>query len=91
MTLHLENGKDVVVTAPENSDVNRYVQKLTVNGVEHKVNYVNHADLLQGARMDYVMGANANENRGNTPDAAPYSFSKEYKAAAQKGSKKSRK
>ena len=53
MTLHLENGKDVVVTAPDNSDVNRYVQKLTVNGAEHKVNYVNHADLLQGARMDY--------------------------------------
>lgn len=91
MTLHLENGKDVVVTAPENSDVNRYVQKLTVNGAEHKVNYVNHADLLQGARMDYVMGAKANENRGNTPEAAPYSFSKEYKAAAKKGSKKSKK
>ena len=91
MTLHLENGKDVVVTAPENSDVNRYVQKLTVNGAEHKVNYVNHADLLQGARMDYVMGDKANENRGTAPEAAPYSFSKEYKAAAKKGSKKSKK
>ena len=91
MTLHLENGKDVVVTAPENSDVNRYVQKLTVNGAEHKVNYVNHADLLQGARMDYVMGDKANENRGTPPEAAPYSFSKEYKAAAKKGSKKSKK
>ncbi len=91
MTLHLENGKDVVVTAPENSDVNRYVQKLTVNGAEHKVNYVNHADLLKGARMDYVMGDKANENRGTTPEAAPYSFSKEYKAAAKKGSKKSKK
>ena len=91
MTLHLENGKDVVVTAPENSDVNRYVQKLTVNGAEHKVNYVNHADLLQGARMDYVMGDKANENRGTTPEAAPYSFSKEFKAAAKKGSKKSKK
>ena len=87
MTLHLENGKDVVVTAPENSDDNRYVQKLTLNGAEHKVNYVNHADLVQGARMDYVMGPNANENRGNTAEAAPYSFSKEYKAAPQKGKK----
>ena len=87
MTLHLENGKDVVVTAPENSDENRFVQKLTVNGAEHKVNYVNHADLLQGARMDYVMGAKANENRGNTAEAAPYSFSKEYKATAKKSQK----
>ena len=62
-----------------------------MNGAEHKVNYVNHADLLQGARMDYVMGDKANENRGTTPEAAPYSFSKEYKAAAKKGSKKSKK
>ncbi|MBO7067686.1 MAG: GH92 family glycosyl hydrolase [Bacteroidaceae bacterium] len=91
MTLHLENGKDVVVTAPENSDVNRYVQQLTINGAEHTVNYVNHADLLQGVRMDYVMGAKANENRGNTAQAAPYSFSSEYKAEAQKGKKKSKK
>ena len=91
MTMHLENGKDVVITAPENSDENRYVQKLTVNGAEYKVNYVNHADLLQGARMDYVMGPKANENRGNTAEAAPYSFSKEYKAAPQKGKKKSKK
>ena len=88
MTMHLENGKDVVITAPENSDENRYVQKLTVNGAEHKVNYVNHADLLQGARMDYVMGPKANENRGNTAEAAPYSFSKEYKVASKKKSKK---
>lgn len=91
MTMHLENGKDVVITAPGNSDDNRYVQKLTVNGAEHKVNYVNHADLLQGAKMDYVMGPKANENRGNTVEAAPYSFSKEYKAAPQKGKKKSKK
>ena len=91
MTLHLENGKDVVVTAPENSDVNRYVQKLSMNGAEHTVNYVNHADLVQGAKMDYVMGPKANENRGTTAEAAPYSFSKEYQPAAQKGKKKSKK
>ena len=87
MTLHLENGKDVVVTASKNSDENRYVQKLTVNGTEHAVNYVNHADLVQGARMDYVMGPEPNRLRGTSAEAAPYSFSKEYKPAA-KGKKK---
>ena len=87
MTIHLENGKDVVVTAPENSDENRYVQKLTMNGTEHAVNYVNHADLVQGAKMDYVMGAKPNQNRGSSAEAAPYSFSKEYKPSA-KGKKK---
>ena len=87
MTLHLENGKDVVVTASKNSDENRYVQKLTVNGTEHAVNYVNHADLVQGARMDYVMGPEPNRQRGTSAEAAPYSFSKEYKPAA-KGKKK---
>jgi len=87
MTLHLENGKDVVITAPNQSDVNRYVGALKVNGAEHNINYVKHTDLVAGMKMDYTMQAQPNRQRGTTAEAAPYSFSKEYKAAA-KGRKK---
>ena len=86
MTLHLENGKDVVITAPQQSDVNRYVGTLKVNGVEHNVNYVKHTDLVAGMRMDYTMQSQPNRQRGTSAEAAPYSFSKEYKLA--KGKKK---
>ncbi len=79
MTLHLENGEKIVVNAPNNSDKNRYVEQLTVNGKAHEVNYVNHFDLLKGATMDYVMSDQPNKKRGTSDEAAPYSFSKELK------------
>jgi putative alpha-1,2-mannosidase len=91
MTLHLENGKDVVITAPQQSDVNRYVGSLRVNGAEYGKNFVNHTDLIAGMKMDYTMQSEPNLQRGTSDEAAPYSFSKEYKAAPQKGKKKSKK
>ena len=88
MTLHLENGKDVVITAPQQSDANRYVGSLRVNGTPYDKNYVNHTDLLGGMKMDYTMQSEPNRQRGTSAEAAPYSFSKEYKPAAAKGKKK---
>lgn len=77
MTINLPNGKKVEVNAPENSDENRYVKKLEVNGKAHEVNYVNHEDLLKGAVMNYDMDSKPNKKRGTSAESAPYSFSKE--------------
>ena len=88
MTLHLENGKDIVITAPNQSDENRYVGTLRVNGAEYDKNYVNHTDLVAGMKMDYTMQSQPNRQRGTSADAAPYSFSKEYKPAGKSKKKK---
>ncbi len=84
MTLHLPNGNDVVITAPENSDENRYVKSLNINGVEHDKNYVSHSEMLNGMTMDYTMSAKPNEKRGTSAEAAPYSFSSEWNTASEK-------
>ncbi len=77
MTVHLPNDKKIVVNAPKNSDENRYVQQLKVNGKNYDRNYVKHEDLVKGMTMNYVMGNQPNTKRGTKPEAAPYSFSKE--------------
>jgi putative alpha-1,2-mannosidase len=77
MTVHLPKGKKLVVNAPENSDANRYVEQLKVNGKNYERNYVKHKDLLKGMTMNYVMSSTPNTERGTSPKAAPYSFSKE--------------
>ena len=77
MTIHLPKGKKLVVNAPKNSDENRYVEQLKVNGKKYDRNYVKHEDLLKGMTMDYVMSSKPNTKRGTSPEAAPYSFSKE--------------
>ena len=51
--------------------------------------------LLDKTASRYIYKADTQQpkadHRGNTVEAAPYSFSKEYKAAPQKGKKKSKK
>lgn len=56
-TIHLENGKKIVINAPKNSKDNKYVQRLKLNGKNHTKNYIMHTDLSNGARLDFDMGS----------------------------------
>lgn len=75
--LHLENGKTVNITAPANSDKNRYIGQLTLNGQPYSKNYLRHDDLMKGADIKIEMVATPNTQRGITKADAPYSFSNE--------------
>lgn len=55
-TIHLENGKQFVIHADQNSRRNKYIQSATLNGSLHKANHVNHDDLMQGGELQFVMG-----------------------------------
>jgi predicted alpha-1,2-mannosidase len=74
--LHLENGKTVVVNAPENSEENKYIRTLSVNGQTATRNYLTHGELLGGATINATMSPTPNTQRGTQADDAPYSFSK---------------
>ena len=87
--LHLQNGKTVEISAPNNNADNVYVQSLTVNGASYDKNYVTYDDLTKGMRMVYQMSSMPNTARGISEDAAPYSFTKELQA--EKSAKKSKK
>ncbi|WP_203899161.1 GH92 family glycosyl hydrolase [Virgisporangium aliadipatigenens] len=55
-TVHLENGKKLVVNAPNNSAENVYVQKLRINGKSYDRTYLPHDLLAKGATLDFTMG-----------------------------------
>ena len=76
-TIHFENGKDLVINAPENSSENFYIGKMTFNGKEYTKNYFTHSDLLQGGTVECEMVDQPNYERGISSGDAPYSFSKE--------------
>ena len=74
-TLHLENGNRVVINAPENSDENRYINEMWMNGKAYTKNYLDHFDLMNGAVIDIKMSNEPNKERGVAADDMPYSFS----------------
>lgn len=79
MTLSLENGNKVIIHAANNSNKNKYVQSLQLNGKNYDKNWVSHFDLLEGSTMNYTMSAIPNKSKGTTAKAYPYSFSNEKK------------
>jgi alpha-1,2-mannosidase, putative len=79
ITLSLENGKTVVINAPENSADNRYIQTAKFNGKDYTKNWFSHEDLMKGAKIDFTMGPKPNEKRGINDSDFPYSFSNELK------------
>ncbi|NDV64795.1 glycoside hydrolase family 92 protein [Bacteroides sp. 224] len=79
VTLELENGKKVVINAPENNKKNRYVNTMTVNGNNYSKNYLTHKTLMDGATINFEMSPTPNKNRGVDKEDFPYSFSNEKK------------
>ena len=79
MKLHLENGKTVTISAPNNGDDKRYISSMTLNGKDHTKNYVTHEDLMNGASITFKMDSKPNEQRGTKETDFPYSFSNEFK------------
>ncbi|MFC5408261.1 GH92 family glycosyl hydrolase [Larkinella bovis] len=76
-TLQLENGKQLVINSPTNSEKNRYVDAVKVNGKPYANNWLSHQALLQGGTIDFTMRPTPNPQRGTQPSAFPYSFSNE--------------
>ena len=78
-TITLENGKKLEISAPKNSDDNRYIRSLNYNGKNYTKNYLNHFDLLKGGRLVFDMDNKPNKGRGINESDFPYSFSRDKK------------
>ncbi|RYZ46341.1 MAG: glycoside hydrolase family 92 protein, partial [Chitinophagaceae bacterium] len=77
ITVTLQNGKKLVINAPNNSDQNRYVQSVALNGKPWTKNWLPHDELQKGGVLNFVMASTPNMKRGIDEASAPYSFSKD--------------
>ena len=76
-TVYLENGKDIVISAPENSDKNIYIDAMRVNGRDYTRNYLLHSELVNGSEVEIKMSDVPNMQRGTFEEDFPYSFTQE--------------
>ncbi|MFJ8916155.1 GH92 family glycosyl hydrolase [Amycolatopsis sp. NPDC102389] len=71
-TVHLENGKDLVIEAPGNTGDTVYVQGLTIDGRPHDSGTLAHSVLAEGAVLKFTMGEEPSEwGRSPAEPAAP--------------------
>ncbi|MFI5805888.1 GH92 family glycosyl hydrolase [Streptomyces sp. NPDC051561] len=78
-TVHLDNGRDLVIRAPKNSAKNIYVQGLKVNGKAWNSTALPHDLLARGGTLDFAMGDRPTA-WGSGKGAAPVSITRDDKA-----------
>ena len=76
-TIHLENGNEIIINAPEHSNTNRYIERLEVNGKEYPKNWLSHSELMKGAILNFEMSEVPNKSRGTGKADVPYSLTNE--------------
>ena len=62
--IDLNNGKSLVIEAPNCSYDNKYIQSATLNGKEWNKPWFSHSDIINGGRLVLEMGPKPNENWG---------------------------
>jgi putative alpha-1,2-mannosidase len=75
VTVTFEDGRKMVIEAPENSRENFYVENVLLNGRKLNVNFVTHSQLQTGGKMKFRMRSEPNKERGTHPASYPYSMS----------------
>jgi putative alpha-1,2-mannosidase len=69
--VNLTNGKTFTVVAKNNSTTNRYIQSATLNGKVLNKPWFTHSDLMNGGKLELVMGANPNKTWGADYSSTP--------------------
>lgn len=57
--IRLENGNSITIKTKSQSDINVFIQKLTLNGKALNRRYFLHSELMDGAEIIYFMGRKA--------------------------------
>lgn len=84
MTIHLENGKDLVIKAKNNSPENCYIQSASLNGKPFTRTWLSYGELTEGGELSYVMGSKPNKKWGVKPEDRPFSVSGDVKTGSEK-------
>ncbi len=70
-TIHLKNGKDLVIVAEYASHENKYVQSIRLNGKPLDRVWFRHVDIAGGGTLELTMGDTPNTSLGSQPATFP--------------------
>ena len=73
VSIKLPGLKQMVIKAKNNRKDRPYIQSVTLNGRPYNKSYIDHAVLMQGGTLEFVMGDKPNKHWGNTPESWPSS------------------
>jgi len=69
--VQLPEGRSLVIEAQGNGPEQRYVQSVRWNGASYTRSWIDHASLMQGGHLVFLMGAVPNPEFGTAPESRP--------------------
>lgn len=75
VSVALPNGKEFVINAPENSEKNRFINRIYLNDEVYSPLFIRHDDILRGGSMSFEMTSDPQKNRHYKKGDYPYSLS----------------
>lgn len=72
-TVRLQNGKQFEIIAKNNSEENKYIQSVSLNGLVLDKPYINYSSIMKGGTLVFQMGSKPNENWYNRDVRLPES------------------
>ena len=70
VTIRLHNGKTLRIVCRDNSEDNKYIQSIRLNGQPLDRVWVRHADLVHGATLEMQMSNTPNTKLGSEPSSS---------------------
>ncbi|MGF1639304.1 MAG: glycoside hydrolase family 92 protein, partial [Cyclobacteriaceae bacterium] len=74
ITIHYDHGKPLTILTKNLSDINIYVQSITLNQQPYPLSRIMHEDLLKGGVMEIVMGPEPASDRAVKREFRPMSW-----------------
>ena len=71
--INLENGKSFVIKSENLTKENKYIQSAKLNGATYNKSYLTQQTILQGGKLDFVMGSKPNKQWGSQAGDVPVS------------------
>ena len=75
ITITMETGKKLTLSAPNNKVENVYVDNITINGIPYSKNYFDFKTLQGGGEIHFQMSDQPNKMRGTNEKDFPFSMS----------------
>lgn len=77
VTITMEDGRKLVISAPGNSADAMYIDSISLNGRILERNYITYKEIVGGGVLEFRMSTKPNMERGVSEEARPYSVSRE--------------
>ena len=75
ITINLENGRQFIIEANDNSPENVYIKAASLNGQPYTKNFIRHADINNGGKLTLTMSNQPEKQRGLQKEDRPFSIS----------------